>query len=774
MENKPQVDLANVDSINNIDTARMALRWALERLHVLEAAKAEGSERLGKESKWRAEAEEEVRRLKTALGMKTAQGEERERYYKKVEGFLSLRLAGQVDIAALAQREAELEQLRQDLEGRLVQLEREFAGRRQSLELEYERLTRQAREAAQSGARDAQAWLSKRHEDFEKEHADALVSLKERELRLAKQETELAERQRRFEEFSESQRARLEADARQLEAQGQARLRTAERLLEERQAALETGWTREKAILVQELALLRRKTQELSPALLEAERRAEEAADALGRAQEGERRCEQKARLAELDRQAAIGRLRELETRAEAEVAQRSDLERRAQAAESAAREAQAVLDSERLRLQEKERGLERALEAWRLAELEKTVPERLAALRQEYAARLETSEGLLAREKEALLRQLQDREELLARQSTDHERGLEELRRRLAREHEERLRAREDQTAAWEAARLHEAAEWRRKLEEAAAKAAELEGRLAEAEGRALLEAEKAKAEGERRKSLEKREAASERLWQEEWDAERNSLIGRIAGLEDALQRARKEMDDEHRQAEERHRQELADASRSHSTWDASRLHEAAEWRRRGEEAVAKAHELEKALADAREARLHAEAQLQGHANERDEYETRLRDRTAAIAQLQQDLRAAQAALLEGQKASREELRAEVDAEWKARLAGEELLLAKGRQALARVTELEQLLAEGDVTVRRAQDVLKGQDEREAALLSQVAERERELARRQADLEAASARAAAEYRERRGELDRLKTEVERQIADAVRRARGS
>ncbi|MCX5788163.1 MAG: hypothetical protein NTX64_06605, partial [Elusimicrobia bacterium] len=119
MEEKPKIDLGEVDKLDNIETARMALRWALERLHTLETAKAEASERLGNEAKWRAQAEEEARHLKSSLALKIAQAEDRERYYKRVEEFLSLRLAGKVDIAALAQREAEVTQLRQDLENRI-------------------------------------------------------------------------------------------------------------------------------------------------------------------------------------------------------------------------------------------------------------------------------------------------------------------------------------------------------------------------------------------------------------------------------------------------------------------------------------------------------------------------------------------------------------------------------------------------------------------------------------------------------------------------------
>lgn len=55
-------DAGQVDSIQNLDTARMALRWALERLRALEAVNQELSKKAEWEFRMRAKAEEDFKR----------------------------------------------------------------------------------------------------------------------------------------------------------------------------------------------------------------------------------------------------------------------------------------------------------------------------------------------------------------------------------------------------------------------------------------------------------------------------------------------------------------------------------------------------------------------------------------------------------------------------------------------------------------------------------------------------------------------------------------
>ena len=123
--------------------------------------------------------------------------------------------------------------------------------------------------------------------------------------------------------------------------------------------------------------------------------------------------------------------------------------------------------------------------------------------------------------------------------------------------------------------------------------------------------------------------------------------------------------------------------------------------------------------------------------------------------------------------------------------MAAENALAAQARAANDRVSELEKALGESEPVMRRAQQVLADEternrrnekrleearrslEEREAALLGQIAERESALSRRAADIEAAAARAGAEYRDRCRELERLKADLERKVAEMVKRARG-
>ena len=628
MEEKPEIGLGEVDKLNSIETARMALRWALERLHALEGAKAEAVERSTREAKWRAEAEDEVRSLKSSLTLKTAQADERQRYYQRIEEFLSLRLAGKVDIAALAQREAEVAQLRQDLEARVGQLEREFAARRQSLELEFQRLSRQAREAAQSGAKDAQAWVLKRQEEFEREHASKLVDAKERELRVAKQEAELAERQRRFDEFAAEQKARFDAEAKELQEQARTRLKSAERILEDRQGALEAGWTREKALLLQELALLRRKVQETAPALAEAERRLDESSGALAAAQQAERRAEARGRLAELDREAVSKRLEETSARLESEIAARAELESRAARAEADASGARSSLDAARLRLAQRERELSLEQEAFKFAELSKAAPEKLAVLRADFERRVTDLEETQARETVTLLRKLQEREESLAAAEIERERALDEQRLRLTAELTARQRAAAEEAAASERSHMGEAAAWRRRHDEAAARAADLEAKLAQALERARSEADRADAEAERNKALTEHGGRELGLWRREWETERGGLLAKLAELEEAARQAGVRADEQSHAAdaradarraelEEHHRAELIRLSEDRGAWEAACAREAHQWRGRAEEAARRTVELEAALEQAQsglsraQEQAHAEAAL-------------------------------------------------------------------------------------------------------------------------------------------------------------------
>src|SRR5579883_1214051 len=130
----------DTDSIQNLDTARMALRWALERLQKLDRDKAELTEKAALEERAKKKALDEYASLQKTLALRANESDQRELYYAKLEEFLSLKLEGKVDAASLAKRELEVEQLRSLLDHKQGQLEKEYELKRANLDADYRRL----------------------------------------------------------------------------------------------------------------------------------------------------------------------------------------------------------------------------------------------------------------------------------------------------------------------------------------------------------------------------------------------------------------------------------------------------------------------------------------------------------------------------------------------------------------------------------------------------------------------------------------------------------
>src|SRR5476649_96131 len=97
--------LRDIDSIQNLDTARLALRWALERMRALEkhVSEVEAAANLSDEARSRAAAELDGTR--DLLTRRANEALERERYYAKIEEYLNLKLEGGLDASTLAKRE---------------------------------------------------------------------------------------------------------------------------------------------------------------------------------------------------------------------------------------------------------------------------------------------------------------------------------------------------------------------------------------------------------------------------------------------------------------------------------------------------------------------------------------------------------------------------------------------------------------------------------------------------------------------------------------------
>src|SRR4051812_13304874 len=104
-------EIVDVETIKNLDAARLTLRWALERLHKETDQKHELEQKLTAAEKGIQRAADDRVALERTLALRSAEADDRELYYRRLEEFLTLRLDGKIDLAALAHRELEADQL---------------------------------------------------------------------------------------------------------------------------------------------------------------------------------------------------------------------------------------------------------------------------------------------------------------------------------------------------------------------------------------------------------------------------------------------------------------------------------------------------------------------------------------------------------------------------------------------------------------------------------------------------------------------------------------
>lgn len=279
--------LSDVDSIQNLDTARLALRWALERLRGHERRVQETEEACRRAEAAGARNATELSAARDLLNRRSAEALERERYYAKLEEYLSLKLAGQLDAPALVRRETELQRRESELQQREIGAESRLRAAKLQYEDELRRGVADASGAADARVRDMREELDQRLALREREQSARLLSLHEKEAELKILERSLEERRRRFEAFFAAQRGELEREISALAqtAQDQAEMREqrVEQALASKSKALEASWLSDRRVLLEELAEWRAKAREHLPALLAATRRADEADDRLAR-----------------------------------------------------------------------------------------------------------------------------------------------------------------------------------------------------------------------------------------------------------------------------------------------------------------------------------------------------------------------------------------------------------------------------------------------------------------------------------------------------------
>ena len=282
-EHTPQ-EIVDVDTIRNLDTARMALRWALERLRKETDQKHAVEQKLKDSEKAQQKLSEEQGSLQRTLSLRSSEADERELYYRRLEEFLSLRLEGKLDPAALAHKELEVDQLKRLLEQKLAQTDKDLSARKAALEREFKHAREEAERAARDHARAQEQGLEIKSRTLEQEHLGKMGELREKEILLRQEEKALADRQAHFEDYYASQRLELHTQLKtareEIEAQVKFRVQMTERSLEERHAAMEAVWAREKALLGRELESWRLKVQELMPRLIDLEKHASSSEEA--------------------------------------------------------------------------------------------------------------------------------------------------------------------------------------------------------------------------------------------------------------------------------------------------------------------------------------------------------------------------------------------------------------------------------------------------------------------------------------------------------------
>lgn len=336
----------DLGTVQNLDTARMALRWALERIRSLER---ENSAQAASQKK----SEEEISSLKMGIAKLQFEANGLQLQYERLKKLLAMRpeelkSAGKVQLEALDAKGKELQHFQETLEQRKTRLEEQhktrlleleaaeriaaakaievFAARKAEIEQECGRRLaaldakgkelqdlREALEQRKIRQEQEQTEvLAARQAELERECRHRLAALPEREARVKQEELDLAERQKRLDEYAAAVRSQLELDAKDFRAQAEeaARLRDESR---QRYEALCREWAEEKKSLLRELEEHRRRAREPFPPNPELEDRLIKAEEEIRLTKKAQSAAEQRVRFAEIERESALSLVNQFE-----------------------------------------------------------------------------------------------------------------------------------------------------------------------------------------------------------------------------------------------------------------------------------------------------------------------------------------------------------------------------------------------------------------------------------------------------------------------------
>ncbi|MDD5657763.1 MAG: hypothetical protein PHF00_10975 [Elusimicrobia bacterium] len=270
-------DLSDPQAINNIDTARMALRWALERMQGLQQAKEGAERKAAAEAAARGQAEGDRKDMQRVLELRGREDAQRTAYYAKLESFLSEHFAGKLDLAAFIKREIQVSELEALLRERQLQLERDYEARREQLETQAKDVRFDLEQSSAAQVAQAKASVVEARKNLEKHFAVKHAELADREVRVKAEESALEERRGNFEGFCREQRLRLEADVKAFQdsmaQQSAYRIDVAQRFSDNRHAAAAESWQRERDVLLKDISDWRDKSLAYVPQLCELQHR---------------------------------------------------------------------------------------------------------------------------------------------------------------------------------------------------------------------------------------------------------------------------------------------------------------------------------------------------------------------------------------------------------------------------------------------------------------------------------------------------------------------
>ncbi|KAF0127004.1 MAG: hypothetical protein FD189_769 [Elusimicrobia bacterium] len=383
-----------VNDVTSIDTARMTLRWALERLNGIEKERAELKKNLGMAEGDRKQLESRVRELEESFRSRSKTLDEKEGFYSKLEATMSLLGEGKLDLQQLLRKENRLDQLRSALEDeyqakfeeldrkqkgvierwnqRLLDVETQYAARLSEAQAKYDSLRSEVDSEHQSR-------LTALEKNYKSKEAELKSRIEMLEKSVRGSEGGIEARRKELESEFLSKKNEVDGNFRRLRAELEtsfdARIRSVDTEHAQQLRSLESTWAVERARLTDEQRVredqfrnAQEKIRELENSMASVqERTSEEVMRQLAKKDEFFR-----ARVAEMESAAAAFAAREAELASSYETAlgrKAAELDSRYAADRDALK---AALEAERFKAYELEKklslsGEERSAEAMRL-----------------------------------------------------------------------------------------------------------------------------------------------------------------------------------------------------------------------------------------------------------------------------------------------------------------------------------------------------------------------------------------------------------------------